>query len=98
MPAVSLTIAEILLSSMLAALKLHCIHFQTFDVSLTMVTSGGGSLGTDSVVRVGIVKNDSPTGVFSFSQTQVHLCLMLMNTVFFIYFFFTPIANSILCM
>ena len=44
---------------------------QTFDVVLLAVTSGGGSLGPDNTVRVGILKNDSPTGLFSFVILQV---------------------------
>ncbi len=44
---------------------------QTFEVSLVEVTSGGGTLGSDKSVRVGIRKNDSPTGIFSFVILQV---------------------------
>ena len=45
--------------------------FQQFDVQLIAVTSGTGTLGSDRSVRVGILKNDSPTGLFSFAVPGV---------------------------
>ena len=44
---------------------------QTFDVKLLSVPSGGAALGTDISLRVGIKKNDSPNGIFSFLEDQV---------------------------
>lgn len=41
--------------------------FQTFDVQL-ISASGGAILGSYRAVRVAILKNDSPAGMFSFSQ------------------------------
>lgn len=50
-------------------------NLETFDVHLLAVTSGGAGLGTDTSVRVGIIRNDSPNGVFSFLEAQVR-CLL----------------------
>ena len=43
--------------------------FQTFYVRLVNVT-GGAALGTRQEVRVGILKNDSPNGLFRFVTSQ----------------------------
>lgn len=40
-----------------------------FDVQLVSV-SGGAALGTSRTVRVAILKNDSPNGLFGFAKTQ----------------------------
>ena len=47
--------------------------FQTFEVELFEVTSGGATLGPYNSVLVGILPNDSPTGVFSFVSLQVRM-------------------------
>ena len=39
-----------------------------FDVQLISVT-GGAALGTLRSIRVAILKNDSPSGMFGFTQT-----------------------------
>lgn len=46
-------------------------NLETFDVQLVQVVSGGAGLGEDRSVRVGIIRNDSPNGVFSFLDTKV---------------------------
>ncbi len=38
---------------------------------LVSVTTGGASIGPDRSLRVGILKNDSPNGVFSFLAIRV---------------------------
>lgn len=40
-----------------------------FDVQLISV-AGGAALGTLRSVRVAILKNDSPSGMFGFAQTR----------------------------
>ncbi|KAI8777860.1 G-protein coupled receptor 98, partial [Biomphalaria glabrata] len=45
-------------------------NLETFDVKLIGIT-GNAQLGTFRQVRVGILKNDSPTGLFRFATTQV---------------------------
>lgn len=46
--------------------------WQTIDIKLTQVIAGGAVLGSDNVVRIGILPNDSPTGIFSFVSLQVN--------------------------
>ena len=45
-------------------------YFQTFDVKLISVT-GGALLGPASTVRIAILKNDSPNGLFRFVTAEV---------------------------
>lgn len=45
--------------------------FQTFDVKLLSVSSGLSQLGTMTTVRVAILKNDSPNGLFRFALSEV---------------------------
>ncbi|KAH9498632.1 Adhesion G-protein coupled receptor V1 [Bulinus truncatus] len=45
-------------------------NLETFDVKLIGIT-GNAKLGSVRQVRVGIRKNDSPTGLFAFTTTQV---------------------------
>ena len=45
-------------------------YFQSFEVHLLKVESGTAVLGTQKKVTVGILKNDSPSGVFGFIQTK----------------------------
>ena len=37
------------------------------------ITSGGAQLGEDITVRVGIMRSDSPYGVFSFSTPEIRV-------------------------
>jgi len=53
--------------------------FQTFDIQLISVT-GGALLGPLSSVRIAILKNDSPNGLFRFVTAQVGKRLMLNET------------------
>ncbi|XP_061172919.1 adhesion G-protein coupled receptor V1-like [Saccostrea echinata] len=46
---------------------------ETFDVKLLSISSGLSQLGTMTVVRIAILKNDSPTGLFRFSQSEVRV-------------------------
>lgn len=43
---------------------------QTFDIKLLNVV-GGSTLGPQTTVRIAILKNDSPNGLFRFVQNQV---------------------------
>ena len=60
-------------SCMVSSQTESLLLLQTFDIRLLRVTTGGASLGTDTTVRVGILKNDSPNGVFSFVAVEVRL-------------------------
>ena len=63
----------IVLNLLIFSLHNFSLHnaLQTFDVQLIRVTSGGASIGPDRAVRIGIIRNDSPNGVFSFENIQV---------------------------
>ena len=52
--------------------------FQTFDVELIAVTSGGATLGERKTVRLGIMKNDSPNGEFSFVAVDVSITVSIL--------------------
>ena len=65
---------------------------QTFDVELIRVSAGGATLGGDTTVRLGILKSDSPNGVFSFVAVDVSnvskIFLNLNNKYYLIFLYF----------
>lgn len=75
---------------------------QTFDVKLLSVSSGLSQLGTMTTVRVAILKNDSPNGLFRFSQSEVfkqyHLWSLLFPNRLFghRYIYISPIIMILL--